>query len=118
METSSLKMGTDRDKYILELKYKDENGNDYPNVESFWNRKRKGNILSPREEERIHKLRLTSENYETNKEEENKKEKCKKEEHNKSQKKREEVLEAELVLDITHIFNGYNSLVKLERTKG
>ena len=71
-----------------EPKYRDdEKGNEYSNIESFQNRtflpkikiqenqkKKKGNTLSLREEERKHMSRLTSKNYQTSKEEEEKKE--------------------------------------------
>ena len=48
--------------------------------------------------------RITSKNYQTNKEEEDKKEKCKKEGY-KSQEEGEEILEAEPLLAIAHIFD-------------
>ena len=59
------------------------------------------------------KLRITSKNYQANKEKEKEKEKCKKEKHKKSQKEREEVLEAEPLLDNTHILNEKNSSLEM-----
>ena len=100
-----------------ESKYRDEKGNENPNIKIFQNRtslaeseirqcqkKRKENTLSSKEEERRNKLKITCKNYQTNKEKEKKKEKCKNK-NIKRAKRKEEVLEAELLLDITYIFN-------------
>ena len=65
--------------------------------------KRKRNTLYPREDEKKQKLRITRKNYQANKEEE--KEKCKNEEQKKSQEERKEVLDAERLLENTHILN-------------
>ena len=78
---------------------------------------RKGNIIAPREEERLIKVRITNKNYQTSKKEEEKGEECKEEEHKDSQEEGKVVIEAEHPFDITYIFNDKNNSVELYRTE-
>ena len=78
----------DGDKYTGEPKYRDEKDNKYSDIESFQNRtylpeieikdilkKKKGNIITPREEGRVIKVRIINKNYLRNNKEEEKREK-------------------------------------------
>ena len=99
-------------------KYRDEKGNEYPDIESFRNRtslpkieikespkKRTDNIISPRGEGRTIKVRITNKSYQTNNEEE-REEECK-----DSQVEGEKVTEEEPLFDI--MYDDKNSSVEL-----
>ena len=106
---------------------------EYPNIEiervrntqiqkaSKWDvTTRNENSREPKEEKREYnipqggrktiKVRITYKNYQTSKEEEEKDEKCREEKHKESQEKRENVIEAETLLEIS---NDRNNSVKL-----
>ena len=116
-ENEKLKCRTLIETNILgEPKYREKKGNKYSDIESFQNRmsiseieireslkKIKGNIISPREERRAIKVRITNKSYQTNNEEE-----CK-----ERQMEREEVTEEEPLFNINHIYDDKNSSVEL-----
>ena len=96
-----------RNKYTWEFKYRDKKCNEYPDIENFQNstslpeieikeslKKRKGNIISPREKGRAIKVRITDMNYQTNNEEKE----CK-----EMQVEGGEVTEEESFFDINHM---------------
>ena len=76
-------------------------------------KKRKWNIISPREEGRVIKVRITNKSYQTSNKEEEKGEEEREEEHRERQEEGEEIIEAEPPLDIDHMSDDKNKSVEL-----